>query len=104
MLPACRKIIDGYRNGTRYNIKMDPADGLITQGDANTQLTWMDAKCNGIAFTPRQGKPVEINALWYHALMLMGEATWPQRSARVSIRRSGSGRPRIGRCGRRRPA
>jgi predicted glycogen debranching enzyme len=73
LLPACRKIVDGYRNGTRYNIRMDPADGLVTQGDANTQLTWMDAKCNGVAFTPRQGKAVEINALWYHALVLMGE-------------------------------
>ena len=71
--PACRQIIDGYRNGTRYHIKMDPADGLISQGDAQTQLTWMDAKCNGVAFTPRQGKAVEINALWYHALRLMGE-------------------------------
>jgi predicted glycogen debranching enzyme len=73
LLPACRKIIDGYRNGTRYHIRMDPADGLITQGDYNTQLTWMDAKCDGVAFTPRQGKPVEINALWYHGLVLMGE-------------------------------
>jgi predicted glycogen debranching enzyme len=73
LLPACRKIIDGYRKGTRYHIKMDPADGLVTQGDYNTQLTWMDAKYENIAFTPRQGKPVEINALWYHALVLMGE-------------------------------
>jgi predicted glycogen debranching enzyme len=72
--PACRQIIDGYRSGTRYNIKMDEADGLISQGDANTQLTWMDAKCEGVAFTPRQGKPVEINALWYNALMLMDES------------------------------
>ena len=48
-------------------------DGLITQGDSSTQLTWMDAKCGGHAFTPRQGKAVEINALWYHALVLMGE-------------------------------
>jgi predicted glycogen debranching enzyme len=52
---------------------MDQKDGLITQGDWSTQLTWMDAKCNGVAFTPRQGKAVEINALWYHALRLMGE-------------------------------
>jgi predicted glycogen debranching enzyme len=72
--PACRKIVDGYRDGTgRYGIKMDPADGLIAQGDATTQLTWMDAKCGDHAFTPRQGKPVEINALWYHALVLMGD-------------------------------
>jgi glycogen debranching enzyme len=71
--PACAAIIAGYRHGTRFFIKMDDADGLISQGDAQTQLTWMDAKCNGICFTPRQGKPVEINALWYHALVLMGE-------------------------------
>jgi predicted glycogen debranching enzyme len=70
--PACGQIIDGYKNGTRYHIKMDPADGLISQGDWHTQLTWMDAKCGDVAFTPRQGKPVEINALWYHALVLMG--------------------------------
>jgi predicted glycogen debranching enzyme len=49
------------------------SDGLITQGDASTQLTWMDAKCNDVAFTPRQGKAVEINALWYNALVLMNE-------------------------------
>ena len=73
--PACRQIIDGYRRGTRFKIKMDESDGLIAQGDEQTQLTWMDAKCNGVAFTPRQGKPVEINALWYHALVLMGEKT-----------------------------
>jgi len=69
--PACQAILDGYRHGTRYHIAMDESDGLITQGDAQTQLTWMDAKCDGTAFTPRQGKAVEINALWYHALMLM---------------------------------
>lgn len=71
--PACQKIIAGYKAGTRYKIAMDPADGLITQGDEQTQLTWMDAKCGDTAFTPRQGKPIEINALWYHSLMLMGE-------------------------------
>jgi len=73
LLPACRSIVNGYRSGTRFHIGMDPADGLITQGDHSTQLTWMDAKCNGITFTPRQGKAVEINALWYHALRLLGE-------------------------------
>jgi predicted glycogen debranching enzyme len=71
LFPACRAIIDGYTRGTRFNIRMDERDGLITQGDASTQLTWMDAKCNGVAFTPRQGKAVEINALWYNALRLM---------------------------------
>ena len=72
LLPACRQIVDGYKRGTRYHIKME-ADGLITQGDATTQLTWMDAKFGDTAFTPRQGKAVEINALWYHTLMLMAE-------------------------------
>ncbi len=87
LLPACRDIIDGYRNGTRFDIKMDPADGLINQGNAQTQLTWMDAKCNGVAFTPRQGKPVEINALWYHALKLMEQADLAARVAE-SFRRA----------------
>lgn len=73
LLPACKAIIEGYRKGTRYNIGMDPEDFLIHAGDKDTQLTWMDAKCGGIAFTPRHGKPVEINALWYNALKLMGE-------------------------------
>ncbi len=79
--PACREIIEGYTRGTRYNIKVDPADGLVSQGDSNTQLTWMDAKCDGIAFTPRQGKAVEINALWYHALRLMGDNSAADRVA-----------------------
>ncbi len=73
LLPACKSIIEGYQKGTRFNIAMDPADSLIAAGDATTQLTWMDAKCNGIAFTPRQGKAIEINALWYNALKLMGK-------------------------------
>ncbi len=77
--PACRAIIDGYRRGTRFGIGMDERDALITQGDATTQLTWMDAKCGDIAFTPRQGKAVEINALWYHALVLMGETDLAKR-------------------------
>jgi glycogen debranching enzyme len=73
LLPACREILRGYKAGTRYHIKMDEADGLIAQGDPSTQLTWMDAKMGETAFTPRQGKPVEINALWYNALRLMGD-------------------------------
>jgi predicted glycogen debranching enzyme len=84
--PACRQIIDGYRAGTRLNIKMDQSDGLISQGDANTQLTWMDAKCDGVAFTPRQGKPVEINALWFNALILMGEKDLAQKVAANFVR------------------
>jgi len=67
LLPAIRWIIDAYHGGTRFSIHAD-YDGLITAGDSNTQLTWMDAKCDGIAFTPRYGKAVEVNALWHNAL------------------------------------
>lgn len=66
------KIIDAYKNGTKYNIKMDE-DGLITSGNETTQLTWMDAKVGDVVPTPRYGKCVEINALWYNALNIMKE-------------------------------
>jgi predicted glycogen debranching enzyme len=72
LLPACKAIIAGYRDGTRYSIHMDPSDSLMCAGDASTQLTWMDAKMGDTVFTPRSGKAVEINALWYNALKLMG--------------------------------
>ena len=79
--PACRAIIEGYSKGTRFHIVMDPSDSLITQGDPTTQLTWMDAKTDGTVFTPRQGKAVEINALWYHGLVLMEEKELAARVA-----------------------
>ncbi|MEM6313689.1 MAG: amylo-alpha-1,6-glucosidase, partial [Planctomycetota bacterium] len=71
--PACAAIVEGYRAGTRFGIGVDPSDGLVFAGDASTQLTWMDAKVGDTAFTPRHGKAVEINALWHHALQLMGD-------------------------------
>ena len=67
LLPSVKWIVEFYMNGTRFGIHCDK-DGLISGGDIDTQLTWMDAKCNGVAFTPRYGKAVEINALWYNAL------------------------------------
>ncbi|MBM4103681.1 MAG: glycogen debranching protein [Planctomycetes bacterium] len=67
LLPAVKWITDSYRRGTRFDIHADK-DGLISAGSAKTQLTWMDAKCNDVVFTPRYGKTVEINALWYNAL------------------------------------
>jgi predicted glycogen debranching enzyme len=70
--PACEDIIEGYSQGTRYGIGVDPADGLVWSGDPTTQLTWMDAKMGDTVFTPRHGKAVEINALWYNALCLLG--------------------------------
>ena len=75
LLPAIRSIVDAYQKGTRFGIHAD-TDGLITGGDADTQLTWMDAKFGGIAFTPRYGKAVEINALWYNAMCNLREYYW----------------------------
>lgn len=65
--PAVKQIIDGYRRGTRYDIHME-RDGLIAGGVSGVQLTWMDAKVGDWVVTPRQGKPVEIQALWVRAL------------------------------------
>ena len=70
LLPVIRWIIDSYQKGARFDIHAD-TDGLISAGDSETQLTWMDAKYGDVAFTPRYGKPVEVNALWYNALRLM---------------------------------
>jgi predicted glycogen debranching enzyme len=77
---ACRAIIAAYRRGTDFGIHMD-ADGLIAAGDPSTQLTWMDAKRDGVAFTPRYGKPVEISALWHHALLTLAELSNDAREA-----------------------
>lgn len=76
---ACLKILDAYRAGTDFNIRMDPADGLIAAGDPSTQLTWMDARRDGVTFTPRHGKPVEVNALWYNALLSVADAIDPDQ-------------------------
>jgi len=74
---ACVRVCDGYIHGTDYDIKMS-TDGLIEAGGPDTQLTWMDAAAvNGrgerVVFTPRHGKCVEINALWYNALAGLAE-------------------------------
>jgi glycogen debranching enzyme len=73
LLDACRAIIAAYRRGTAFNIHIDEDDALIVAGTPQTQLTWMDAQREGRTFTPRHGKPVEINALWHHALLCMAE-------------------------------
>jgi predicted glycogen debranching enzyme len=67
--PAIEHILEGYRQGTRFGIRMD-ADGLITGGVPGAQLTWMDAKVGDWVVTPRHGKPVEIQALWIRALTI----------------------------------
>ena len=66
-------IIDAHVKGTRYNIRVDPADGLLFAGGPGVQLTWMDAKVDDWVVTPRTGKPVEINALWINALETIAE-------------------------------
>ena len=71
LLPAVRQIVDRHISGTDFGIGMDPTDALLRAGRPGTQLTWMDARVDDISFTPRVGKPVEINALWYNALLCL---------------------------------
>lgn len=70
MLPTLQEIIDCYEKGTRYSIQIDQEDGLLFAGEPGVQLTWMDAKIGDWVVTPRIGKAVEINALWYNALCM----------------------------------
>ena len=71
LYPVLKDIIRWHRVGTRYSIHVDPTDGLLYAGEPGVQLTWMDAKVGDWVVTPRIGKPVEINALWYNALEVM---------------------------------
>jgi predicted glycogen debranching enzyme len=74
LLPILEDIVGWHIRGTHYGIGMDPKDGLMRQGQVGYQLTWMDAKCDDWVVTPRRGKAVEINALWYNALRVL--QTW----------------------------
>jgi predicted glycogen debranching enzyme len=71
VFPILSDMIEWHQRGTRYGIAVDPADGLLKAGVAGVQLTWMDARVGDWVVTPRIGKPVEINALWYNALRIM---------------------------------
>jgi predicted glycogen debranching enzyme len=71
ILPVLRDVIEWHYRGTRYHIKVDPQDDLLSGGEEGVQLTWMDAKVNQWVVTPRRGKAVEVNALWYNALCIM---------------------------------
>lgn len=71
LFPVLAEIIDWHCRGTRYNIHLDATDGLLYAGTAGVQLTWMDAKIGDWVVTPRTGKPIEVNALWYNALRTM---------------------------------
>jgi predicted glycogen debranching enzyme len=80
LFPALDSVIDWHVRGARYGIHVDAADGLLHTGAEGVQLTWMDAKVDDWVVTPRRGKPVEISALWYHALTLM--SGWARRLER----------------------
>lgn len=73
LLPTLLEIVDHHVQGTRFGIGIDPQDGLLRQGAEGYQLTWMDAKVDDWVVTPRRGKAVELNALWYNALRLLEE-------------------------------
>ncbi|GGM65172.1 amylo-alpha-1,6-glucosidase [Dactylosporangium sucinum] len=68
LLPALDGVVAAHLAGTRYGIRVDPADGLVTQGAPGVALTWMDARVDGVPVTQRAGKPVEVNALWINGL------------------------------------
>jgi len=76
LFPILADILNYHVKGTDFGIGMDPTDGLLRAGAEGYQLTWMDAKVDGWVVTPRRGKPVEIQALWYNALRLM--AAWAE--------------------------
>jgi len=81
--PALEEIIDWYYKGTRYNIHVDK-DGLLSAGETGTQITWMDAKVGDWVVTPRNGKTVELNALWYNALLIYAELLMLLNSEKAS--------------------
>ncbi len=73
LMPKLKSIFDCHMKGTRFGIGVDANDGLLRQGEEGYQLTWMDAKVDGWVVTPRRGKAVEINALWFNALCLFAD-------------------------------
>jgi len=73
LFPTLLQIVDGHLKGTRYSIHVDESDGLLYAGEPGVQLTWMDARVDGREITPRIGKPIEINALWYNALETLAD-------------------------------
>ncbi|MFO7549543.1 MAG: amylo-alpha-1,6-glucosidase [Acidimicrobiia bacterium] len=73
LYPALVGVVDRHLEGTRHGIVVDPDDGLVWAGEPGVQLTWMDAKVGDRVVTPRIGKPVEVNALWHRALLIMAD-------------------------------
>jgi predicted glycogen debranching enzyme len=85
VLPKLVDIFEHHMRGTRFGIGVDPGDGLLTQGAEGYALTWMDAKVDNWVVTPRRGKAVEINALWYNALCLLG--SWLSKAGKSDTAR-----------------
>ena len=83
-LSSLEEIVDWHLAGTHHGIKVDERDGLLAGGEEGMALTWMDARVGDWVVTPRRGKPVEINALWFNALQLT--ADWCARAQRPSNR------------------
>jgi predicted glycogen debranching enzyme len=83
LLPTLRDIAAHHLRGTHYGIRIDD-DGLLTQGEEGVQLTWMDAKVDGWVVTPRRGKAVELNALWYNALRLLERWTGEENDSEAA--------------------
>ncbi len=73
LFPVLEGVVEHHQRGTRHNIHVDAGDGLLYAGAPGVQLTWMDARVGDRVITPRIGKPVEINALWYNALLTMAQ-------------------------------
>jgi predicted glycogen debranching enzyme len=73
LLPALCSVVDAHVAGTRFGIRVDPADGLVTQGADGVALTWMDARVDGVPVTQRAGKAVEVNALWINGLATVSD-------------------------------
>jgi predicted glycogen debranching enzyme len=93
LYPVLEEIVDWHRKGTRHGIAVDPDDGLLRSGEPGVQLTWMDARVGDRVITPRTGKAVEVNALWYNALRAMATfarrlrrpaSPWEEAAARVA--------------------
>jgi len=82
ILPKLIEIAEAHIRGTDFGIHVDTADGLLVQGAPGYQLTWMDAKVDDWVVTPRRGKAVEINALWYNALCLL--TNWVEQEDKPS--------------------
>ncbi len=86
LLPVLQQSIEHHIRGTRFGIHMDDRDGLLAQGQPGYQLTWMDAKVGDWVVTPRRGKAVEINALWYNALRLVERWTGEEQDSLAAVR------------------